>query len=327
MPSELTFKPPRLPFAGADNPRSIDLLDGGAAIFAAPHGTPYEDIDNRAHADTADALRLAISSDAGWRDHWDFDLGAPLLLGNGTFKLVDLGDLPTKPQSGASNRALIEAATRAIAARGAVPIMIGGDDSTPIPFIEALSDHAPLTILQIDAHIDWRKQRRGETLGFSSTMRRASEMPHVKRIVQAGIRGLGSARKKEFDDARAWGTHIIPADLIHAGGVKEALELIPKGVNCIITLDCDAIDGASMPAVMSPTPGGLNYRQVIDLVAGVANKARLVAFDLIEFVPARDPTGYAAYVAARIVWHAIGRLANRHAHSAAIAAGRDRPAR
>jgi agmatinase len=144
MPSEPTFKPPRLPFADADTLRSIDLLDGGAAIFAAPHGTPYEDIDNRPHADTADALRLAINSDAGWRDHWDFDLGAPLL-GNGTFKLVDLGDLPTEPHSGASNRALIEAATRAIVARGTVPIMIGGDDSTPIPFIEALSDHAPLT--------------------------------------------------------------------------------------------------------------------------------------------------------------------------------------
>ena len=146
-------------------------------------------------------------------------------------------------------------------------------------------------------------------------------------IIQAGIRGLGSARKKEFDDARAWGAHIIPADLIHAGGVKEALELIPKGVNCIVTLDCDAIDGASMPAVMSPTPGGLGYLQVIDLIAGVANRAKLVAFDLIEFVPARDPTGYAAYVAARIAWHAIGRLANRHAHSAAIAAGRDLPLR
>jgi agmatinase len=326
MPSDLPFKPPHIPFAGADNPRSIDLLDGGAAIFAAPHGTPYQDIDNRPHADTAHALRQAIGSDAGWRDHWDFDLGAPLL-GSGTFNLVDLGDLPTESQSGAGNRALIERATRAIVAKRAVPIMIGGDDSTPIPFINALSDLAPLTILQIDAHIDWRKQRRGEALGFSSTMRRASEMPHVKRIVQAGIRGLGSARKKELDDARAWGAHIISADLIHAGGVKEALELIPKGVNCMITLDCDAIDGASMPAVMSPTPGGLSYQQVLDLVGGVANKARLVAFDLIEFVPARDPTGYAAYVAARIIWHAIGRLANRHAHSAAIAAGRDPPLR
>jgi agmatinase len=326
MPSDLTFKPHRFPFAGAAIPRSIDLLEADAAIFAAPHGTPYDGIDNSPHASTADALRQAISADAGWRNHWDFDLGAPLL-GDGTFQLADLGDLPTQPRSGAHNRALIEAATRTIVAQGTVPIMIGGDDSTPIPFINALADHAPLTVLQIDAHIDWRRQRRGETLGFSSTMRRASEMPHVERIVQAGIRGLGSARKKELDDARLWGAHIIPAALIHAAGVKEALDLIPKNVNCMISLDCDAIDGATMPAVMSPTPGGLTYRQVIELIAGAASRARLVAFDLIEFVPARDPTGYAAHVAARIVWHVIGRLANHHAHSAAIAAGRDLPPR
>jgi agmatinase len=304
------FKPPRLPFAGATSPKTIELLEPGAAIFAAPHGTPYAGIDNRPHAKTADTLRKAIAADAGWRTHWDFDLNAPLL-GSRTFALSDLGDLSTRAGDGAGNRRRIEDATRAILARGAVPIMIGGDDSTPIPFIKALDGYAPLTVLQIDAHIDWRRERLGEPLGFSSTMRRASEMPHVERIVQAGIRGLGSARQKEFDDARAWGAHIIPADLIHAGGVKTALDLIPKGVNCMITLDCDAIDGATMPAVMSPTPGGLSYRQVIDLIAGVVSKARLVAFDLIEFVPRRDTNGYAAHVAARIVWHVVGRLANR----------------
>jgi agmatinase len=78
----------------------------------------------------------------------------------------------------------------------------------------------------------------------------------------------------------------------------------------MITLDCDALDGATMPAVMSPTPGGLTYRQVIDIIAGVTGKARLVAFDMVEFVPERDKLGYAAYVAARIVWNVIGRLAN-----------------
>jgi agmatinase len=305
-----TFKRPRLPFAGATTPKSINLLEPGAAIFAAPHGTPYDGIDNRPHAKTAEALRKAIAGDGGWKTHWDFDLNAPLL-GNSAFALADLGDLSTRSGDGAGNRQLIENATRAIVARGAVPIMIGGDDSTPITFISALDAYAPLTVLQIDAHIDWRRERRGEPLGFSSTMRRASEMPHVERIVQAGIRGLGSARQKELDDARAWGAHIIPADLIHAGGVKTALDLIPKGTNCMITLDCDAIDGATMPAVMSPTPGGLSYRQVIDLIAGVVSKARLVGFDLIEFVPRRDPNGYAAYVAARIVWHVVGRLANR----------------
>src|SRR5918999_3460335 len=199
-----TFKRPRLPFAGATTPKSINLLEPGAAIFAAPHGTPYDGIDNRPHAKTAEALRKAIAGDGGWKTLWDFDLNAPLL-GNSAFALADLGDLSTRSGDGAGNRQLIENATRAIVARGAVPIMIGGDDSTPIPFISALDAYAPLTVLQIDAHIDWRRERRGEPLGFSSTMRRASEMPHVERIVQAGIRGLGSARQKELDDARAWG--------------------------------------------------------------------------------------------------------------------------
>jgi agmatinase len=231
-------------------------------------------------------------------------------MGAGALQLVDLGDLPTSPRSGKRNRQLIETATREICARNAVPIMIGGDDSTPIPFIKGLEQHQPLTILQIDAHIDWRKQRLGETLGFSNTMRRASEMPHVARIVQAGIRGLGSARKKEYDDALAWGAHIVPAAVIHSSGVKSVLDLIPRDANCLITFDCDALDGATMPAVMSPTPGGLSYRQVIDLIAGVSGKARLVGFDLVEFVPGRDASGYAAFVAARIIWHVIGRLAN-----------------
>lgn len=309
MPTKLSFKRPRIPFAGGVIPSAIEALDAGAVIFGAPHGTPYPAIDNRPHATTADALRKAIGGDAGWRGHWDFDLGAPLL-GSGDFQLADLGDLSTRPRTGARNRQLIEEATRAIVARDAVPIMIGGDDSTPIPFIQALQAHGPLAILQIDAHIDWRDQRRGEKLGFSNTMRRASEMPHVNRIIQAGIRGLGSARKKEYDDAVAWGAHIVPAAMIHAKGVKAVLDLIPRGSNCMITFDCDALDGATMPAVMSPTPGGLTYRQAIDLIAGVTSKAKLVAFDLIEFVPGRDKTGYAAYVAARLIWHVIGRLAS-----------------
>jgi agmatinase len=84
---------------------------------------------------------------------------------------------------------------------------------------------------------------------------------------------------------------------------------VPAGANCLITLDCDALDAGIMPAVMSPTPGGLSYMQAIDLVAAVCAKARLVAFDMIEFVPERDTTGTATFTAARIVANVIGRLA------------------
>lgn len=288
---------------------SLRSLEGAtAALFGAPHGTPYAGIDNSVHSDAAQALRRSVEGDAEWGGHWDFDLDGEML-GCGGFQFADLGDLATAPLDAVGNRVKIERRTREILQAGAVPMMIGGDDSVPIPFIAGFADHGPLTILQIDAHIDWRDERYGERLGFSSTMRRASEMAHVERIVQVGQRGLGSAREAEVRDALNWGAKLVTAREVQHKGVAAALDHIPAGSRCLITLDCDALDAAIMPAVAYPSPAGLNFIQVTDLIAGVAAKATIAGFDLIEFVPRRDPNGTAAFTAARILCNVIGRLA------------------
>lgn len=297
--------PELIPFMGAtsaESPAGYDI-----AIFGAPHGTPYPSIDNRIHKGSADAFRGALLEDADWLDHWDWDIGGPLLAQGQ--KVCDLGNLRTKPKDGEGNRSLIESTTRAILDHGAVPIMFGGDDSVPIPFIKAFSEQPAIVILQIDAHIDWRHEREGETMGFSSTMRRASEHDHVWRIVQAGARGIGSARAGEVRDALDWGAHIVTARDIHHKGAAHVLEHIPEDCDCVISLDCDALDVSLMPAVVYPTPGGLTYTQVTDLIAGVADKARIAGFCMVEFVPGRDITGTAAFTAARIAANVIGRIA------------------
>ena len=304
----MEMKKPRIPFLGSQYASSPSGFD--AAIFAAPHGTPYRGIDNRVHAESADAFRQALAADDEFVQSWDFDFGAPLLGRNG-FRVTDLGDLPTTSNDSAGNRTLIADCTRSILVSGAVPLMIGGDDSVPIPFIEAFADRGPLTILQIDAHIDWRNERHGERLGFSSTMRRASEMHHVERIVQVGGRGIGSAREAEVRDAEHWGAKLITARELHDHGLGTALDHIAEGSRCLITLDLDALDAAVMPAVAYPTPGGLSYTQVTGLIHGIADKARIAGFDMIEFVPGRDANGLAAFTAARILWNVIGALANR----------------
>ena len=65
------------PFMGAQPATSPDGFE--AAIFGAPHGTPYQGIDNRVHATAPDAFRAALADDREWLAHWDFDLGGPLL--------------------------------------------------------------------------------------------------------------------------------------------------------------------------------------------------------------------------------------------------------
>jgi agmatinase len=194
-----TFDPPKVPFIGASQETAI--ADADLVVFGAPHGTPYRDIDNEPSASAPDTLRRALQDDARWLDHWDFDLDGPLL-GDSNFTVADAGNLKTSALDGDGNRHLIRQATTQIISGGAIPVMIGGDDSTPIPFNEALEPLGPLTIIQIDAHIDWRDERRSEPMGFSSTMRRASELEHVETIIQIGIRGLGSARRAEVERDR-----------------------------------------------------------------------------------------------------------------------------
>lgn len=277
------------------------------AIFGAPHGTPYRGIDNKAHQDAPKAFRAALAADAEWLSHWDYDFGASLLP-EGAQPAVDLGNLATKSADGAGNRRKIREMTERIVAAGAVPILFGGDDSVPVPFIAGFSKGAPIHILQIDAHIDWREERYGERFGFSSTMRRASEHAYVKGILQAGARGMGSARQDEIDAAQAHGARIVPCADILRHGLPAVLAHVPQGANIVICLDLDVLDSSVMPAVAYPSPGGLSFFQLTELIAGVAARARIAGFNMVEFVPKRDRDGTAAFTAARIAVHVLAHV-------------------
>lgn len=289
------------------------LHDGAApaaVIFGAGHGSPYPGKDGSGYALAADAIRAASQEDAPLIEHWDFDLSGPLFDGT-PISCIDDGDLATTPSGAAANRAAIEAKTREILASSAVPILIGGDDSVPIPFFAGFADHGPVWILQIDAHLDWRDEIDGEAFGYSSPMRRASEMPHVAGIVQVGLRSVGSARLEEIEAARRYGSRLVTARDVHASGVGEALRHIPEGAKVVVTLDCDGLDPAVMPGVAARTPGGLCYTQAIDLIAGAGRRGRIAGLDLVEFYPPADIDGITALTAARLLVNALGAIVRR----------------
>ena len=275
-----------------------------AIIFAAGHGSTYRGQDSTGHAMAADAIRAASQDDAGLIGHWDFDLGGPLFDGK-SVACIDSGNLATVMHDNARNRALIETRTKEVLALGAVPILLGGDDSVPIPFIAGFADQGPLWILQIDAHIDWRDELQGERYGYSSPMRRASEMPHVARIVQVGLRNVGSAGLLEIEAARNYGSRFVTAREIHAKGIEAALCPIPERARVVISLDCDGLDPGIMPGVAAPAPGGLGYTQVIELIARLGRRARIVGFDLVELYPPADLAGLSALTASRLLVNVI----------------------
>ena len=287
------------------------LADGAKAriaLFGAGTATPYPGAGAYC-ADAPRAIRAGIANWAGARDHMDFDLGGTMLPSGVT--AVDCGDLAIDSADSAGNRARIKGAARMLLDGGAVPVLLGGDDSVPIPFFEAFEGRGTFHVLQIDAHIDWRDEVQGTRLGLSSTMRRASEMGWIGKIVQVGMRGSGSARVSDYQDALRAGVIFVTAREVAARGIQVALDAIPRGGNLLITLDCDALDPSVIPGVIGPAPGGLGYWQVVELLHGAAERARIAAFDLVEFAPARDVQQQGALVAARLVVNAVGLIARQ----------------
>ncbi|MBY3036871.1 MULTISPECIES: agmatinase [Rhizobium] len=289
------------------------LADGRlprAVIFAAGHGSTYPGKDSSGYVLAADAIRAVSQDDAALVEHWDFDLGGPLFDGKPVC-CIDAGVVETTMHDNAGNRARIEVKTREILSMPATPILLGGDCSVTIPFLAGFADHEPVWILQVDAHIDWRDEVHGERFGYSSPMRRASEMPHVAGMVQVGLRSVGSARLADIEAARGYGSRFVTAREIHAEGAEAALRHIPQGARVVVTLDCDSLDPSIMPGVAARTPGGLTYTEVIDLIAGLGRRARIAGFDLVELYPPADIDRLSALTAARLLVNVVGAIARQ----------------
>lgn len=297
-------------FLGLEACDDLSRAEASSAFIGAPCATPYASVGAYAQNGPG-SMRAAISALAANIDRHNFDLDGPTFP-KGCKPAVDCGDLAWSDSDFAANRATIRNAVSTLATRGIVPIVVGGDDSVPIPMIDALGDTGEVyTILQIDAHIDWRQEHMGERLGLSSTMRRASEMNHIERIIQVGARGIGSGHSDDLADARNWGVKFHFARDIARTGLGPVLADIPQGANLIICFDIDALDPAIAPNTIGRTPGGLSYFQALDLLSGAGARGRICAVDFVEILPELDIDGLGGMTVSRLIAATMGLVARQ----------------
>lgn len=302
---------------GADTfmglPPCLDVLgfDADIAVIGAPCATPYPSVGAYCAGAPA-SIRGIMGGEAPLLHHMNFDLGGPIFPDE-IITAMDCGDIPFDENEPRANRKRIRDTVCHILDRGGVPIVLGGDDSIPIPVFQSFEGRGEFTILQIDAHIDWRDEVQGVQMGLSSTMRRCSETPHIAGIIQAGTRSIGSARPSDYQDALDWGAKFVTARDIHASGIGQVLDLIEENTDVYVAIDVDALDPSAVPGVIGPAPGGLSFWHVAGLIEGVAAKARIAGASLVEFVPGNDVKGIGALTTGQLVVNLLGRIARQAA--------------
>jgi agmatinase len=287
---------------------NLENLVADIAVLGMPFGSaygPHAYSNDQSHAPQA----IRDVTDRLVRDpkHYDFDIDGPLLQGRSDIRFVDCGDvLPDLAKPGNHYRQA-EIAVRQILRGGGLPIVLGGDHGITNPVLRAFDEVGPVTVVHVDAHLDWRDEVNGVRDGLSSPIRRASELPFVKHIVQIGLRAQGSGRPADYEAARRYGADLITAYELHDIGMDAVLDRIPDGGNYYLTIDADGMDPTIMPAVDGPAPGGVTFIQARKLIHGLVKKGRVVGMDIVEIQPSKDtPTKLTCVTAGRLIVNLIG---------------------
>ena len=206
---------------------------------------------------------------------------------------------------------------------GEFPVIIGGDHSVAIGTWSGVARVAgePVGLLWIDAHLDSHTPETSYSGAIHGMPLACLLGRGDKRLLNIGLAGvqvsaghtavLGarSYEPEELDFLQASGVRIIDSVELAQRGfadcLHEALGIVtaaPAGFG--VTLDLDAIDPLLAPGVGSPEPEGLNARDVLEAVSGIAGLPGFRALEIVEYNPDRDRLG----ITASLISDLVGRV-------------------
>jgi agmatinase len=229
-------------------------------------------------------------------------------------RIVDAGDSDVIYADTKRSLANAELAVRALLDAGTMPYILGGDHAITMATVAAYSKEKPFHIVHLDAHFDFIDERNGITWGHGSPMRRASEMAHVKGITTLGPHNMASVSKRDYEAAKAYGTHVVPLRKFRSIGAKAALAHIRDGERVYVSIDIDSFDPSIAPGTATISHGGFTYYEAKDLLREVVRRFEVVGADFVEVSPPYDPSGITALLAARTCLDFIGSIFHERAN-------------
>src|SRR6188474_2699426 len=187
---------------------------------------------------------------------------------------VDFGDIAIVPGFTERSYAAIEEAVAPIVEAGVVPILVGGDHACTLPHLRATRSRGPVAVIDFDSHTDAWDSYFGEKYNHGTWMRRAIE------------EGL-------VDGPEA---------------TAERIRSRVDGATAFISFDIDVVDPAFAPGTGTPEPGGLSAHDALAIVRRLTG-IDFVGFDVVEVIPAYDPAGQTAFLAANLAYEMLSLVA------------------
>ena len=298
-------------FAKAPPCTDWDKIDADVAILGVPNdmGTQWRSGARMGPRSIREASTLFSFGHGGAYDHED-DI---LYLQADDVTMLDVGDVDIVHTDMEKSHANTKLAVEKILQQGAMPVCLGGDHSVHAPIIEAFAgasclDQGPLHIIHVDAHLDFVDERHGVRYGHGNPLRRASEMTHVNSMTQLGIRNVSSSNRFDFDAARESGSDILSVRDVRHLGTEGVLARIPEGMPYYMTIDIDGFDPSIAPGTGTPSHGGFQYYEVLEIIQALANRSKgnIVGIDLVEVAPAYDLTESTSILAAQLLLNSLG---------------------
>jgi agmatinase len=220
--------------------------------------------------------------------------------------LVDVGDVDVLATNAEATWSNITASLSTILARGALPVVIGGDHAISAPVVRAWDK--PIDVVHFDAHIDYTPFRHGFMYTNVQPMRHIRAMDHVRSITQVGIRSLRNHRR-DVRDALDDGNRVIGMEEFRDRGRDALIGNVASDADVYVSLDIDVLDMALVPGCVSGEPDGLSYAELRACLVALAEHSDIVGFDLVEVNPLLDvATGATSYLAAHTIVEFLGHI-------------------
>ncbi len=220
-----------------------------------------------------------------------------------------LGGVPAEANAaGAKMIQWLKAKTGVLLDAGKGVVVLGGDHSTPLGYLQALAErHESFAILQFDAHCDLRPAYEGFKYSHASIMHNALELPQVKKLVQVGIRDMCQQEAEfiEHSNGRValFSQRFLSDEKFAKKSWKKVCgkiiaQLPPK---VYISFDIDGLDPKLCPGTGTPVPGGLEYEEATYLIRAIVRAGiTIIGCDLNEVAP--GDTEWNGIVGARLLY-------------------------